>query len=309
MPSTSRPALLCAAVLALGVTLAHAQAPSPRPLPGRDHWPAVAPVIESVQVLADAALQPGSSLQFTVRGTPGGQARVLLPGGSADVALSETSRGVYTGNYTVRRADSIDPMGSVRSSLTVGPATSVTHSWFPAPIRDSLALASPVVPQTAIASQPLPPLAAAQPQPAVRSSERLAIARVIPLPSPALRPPPDDTRAMGAQTAPPSPLTLEVLSPGSPASVDIGQVVVRGRTQPGAQVRVQVEAVPQAKNGMAVVAQPVLLQTVRADAQGEFSFTIGPQRAPPGMRYDVLLRASDGTRSTPEQRLVLIHRG
>jgi hypothetical protein len=118
-----------------------------------------------------------------------------------------------------------------------------------------------------------------------------------------------DTRTMGAPTAPSAPLWLQVLSPGTNSSVDIGEVVVRGRTIPGAEVRMQVDAIPQAPPGFAVVAQPVMQQTVRADALGEFSFTIGPQRAPPGMRYDVLLRASDGSRSTPEQRLVLIHRG
>ncbi len=201
------------------------------------------------------------------------------------------------------RADRIDPMGSMRSSLTVGPATSVAHHWFPASIRDSLAMAAPVVPQSSVMGTPLPPLAQAQAQPqAPAAPVGYVPATVIPTAP--------DTRVMGARTAPPpQPLWLEVLTPGTNASVDIGEVVVRGRTLPGAEVRVQVDAVPQAPPGRTVVAQPVMLQTVRADAQGEFSFTIGPQRAPPGMRYDVLLRASDGTRSTPDQRLVLIHRG
>jgi hypothetical protein len=223
---------------------------------------------------------------------------VRLPGaGSPDIALRETTPGVYSGSYTVRRADHIDPVGSLRSSLTVGPATSVAHHWFPGSIRDSQAQAAPVQPPSAVAATPLPPLAQTPSR-----APNVTLAPVIPYT-------PDNPRAMGANTAPPPPLSLQVLSPGPGASVDIGDVVVRGRTAPGAQVQVQVDAIPSASQGQAVVAQRVMQQSVRADAQGEFSFTIGPQRAPPGMRYDVLLRASDGKRSTPEQRLVLIHRG
>jgi hypothetical protein len=305
MKLPSRPALLAALMLAASGWAAAQQPPAPAVGAYR---PVFAPVIDSIQVQADAALEPGSSLQFSVRGTPGGEARVRLPGpDGTDVALRETDRGVYTGNYTVRRADRIDPMGALRSSLTVGPATSVTQHWFPASIRDAQAHAAPVTPPSTIAATPLPPLG--QPTPAAApaaaapaaAAPNVTLAPVIPY-----KP---ETQVMGAPTAPQAPLWLQVLSPGPRASVDIGDVVVRGRTLPGAEVRVQVDAVPPAPAGVTVVAQPVMQQTVRADAQGEFSFTIGPQRAPPGMRYDVLLRASDGTRSTPEQRLVLIHRG
>lgn len=297
MPLPSRTALLTALLLAVAGLAAAQQRPLPAQVaPSPTYQAAFAPVIDSIQVQSDAALEPGSSLQFTVRGTPGGEARVHLPGGEADVALRETSRGTYTGSYTVRRADRIDPLGSMRSSLTVGQATSVAHHWFPASIRDSQARAAPVAPQGAVAGTPLPPLAQAPAAPA-----SVTVVPAIPYTP--------ETRVMGAPTSPSQPLWLQVLSPGPNASVDIGQVVVRGRTTPGAEVRIQVDAVPPVPAGSAVVAQPVMQQTVRADALGEFSFTIGPQRAPPGMRYDVLLRASDGSRSTPEQRLVLIHRG
>jgi hypothetical protein len=300
MKLPSRPALLAALLLAVSGWAAAQQQP-PAPAVGA-YRPVFAPVIDSIQVQADAALEPGSSLQFTVRGTPGGDARVRLPGpDGTDVALRETGRGVYTGNYTVRRADRIDPMGAMRSSLTVGPATSVTQHWFPASIRDAQAHAAPVNPPSVIAATPLPPLGQPAPAPAPAAAPNVTLAPVIPY-----KP---ETQVMGAPTAPQAPLWLQVLSPGPNASVNIGDVVVRGRTLPGAEVRVQVDAVPAAPAGATVVAQPVMQQTVRADALGEFSFTIGPQRAPPGMRYDVLLRASDGTRSTPEQRLVLIHRG
>lgn len=292
----SRSSLLTALLLAAAGIAAAQQVPAPSQ-PSPSYRPVLAPVIDSLQVQADAALEPGSSLQFTVRGTPGGDVRVRLPGTAADVALSETSRGNYTGSYTIRRVDRIDPTGSMRSSLTVGPATSVAHHVFPPSIRDLQALTAPVNPPAGIVSTPLPPLA----QTPLGGSAPAVVQAAPPVP---------DARVMGAPTMPPQqPLWLQVLSPGTNASVDIGEVVVRGRTVPGAEVSVQVDAVPSAAPGKTVVAQPVMQQTVRADALGEFSFTIGPQRAPPGMRYDVLLRASDGSRSTPEQRLVLIHRG
>lgn len=195
----------------------------------------------------------------------------------------------------------LPPRSSVLTALLLAATGIAAAQQFPVPQPvtiyrpDAQAIAASVEPPAAILGTPLPPLAQA------------ALGGSVP---PAVQVPhASDTRVMPAPTAPPQPLWLQVLSPGTNSSVDIGEVVVRGRTAPDAEVRVQVDAVPPAPPGKTVVAQPVMLQTVRADALGEFSFTIGAHRAPPGMRYDVLLRASDGSRSTPEQRLVLIHRG
>lgn len=119
------------------------------------------------------------------------------------------------------------------------------------------------------------------------------------------------TAQMGAAPRPvpaaPVPLSLQVTSPAPGTAVDT--VMVQGRTAPRADVRVAVDIVPPAAPGLMSVAQPVAQQTVQADAEGNFSFSLGPQRVQPGTRYEVLLNASQGTQVTPGLRLVLYQRG
>lgn len=64
-----------------------------------------APVIERFAVLPGARLSPGSQLSFRLTGTPRSTATVEIPGVVSGLVLRETTRGVYEGSYTVRRAD------------------------------------------------------------------------------------------------------------------------------------------------------------------------------------------------------------
>ena len=57
--------------------------------------------IEGFDVTGSEILKAGSVVEFTLRGTPGGTASVQIPGIVRDLVLRETSRGVYTGSYTV----------------------------------------------------------------------------------------------------------------------------------------------------------------------------------------------------------------
>jgi len=57
--------------------------------------------IDSFEVLADGALRGGSTIEFRLRGTPEGTATVQIPGVAKDIALRETSRGLYTGSYAI----------------------------------------------------------------------------------------------------------------------------------------------------------------------------------------------------------------
>lgn len=118
---------------------------------------APAPAIHNLQIDADDGLAAGSQLQFTVQGTPRGQARIGLDGNRIGVALRETAPGVYRGLYTVRRADSIDPAGQIRVSLVSGRNTAVTHYNYPPAF---VAIATPPV-----LVRPTPPVAIVRPPP------------------------------------------------------------------------------------------------------------------------------------------------
>ncbi len=63
--------------------------------------------ITTFNVQAPERVRPGDELNFSVTGTPGGQARVAVQGVANRISLTEVSRGVYEGNYVVRRNDSI----------------------------------------------------------------------------------------------------------------------------------------------------------------------------------------------------------
>lgn len=426
------------------------------------------PVIEDLQLNADSGLAAGSTLQVTVRGTPGGKARVQLPGSEAALELRETRRGVYTGSYAVRRGDRIDPTRLIRTSLSAGPRTTVANFSFP-PAFVALAKPAPAArprpPQPAVAAAPPPPPAPAPAAPALRIDRFSAgpVTRLDPgtelqfsltgapgalasfelpgiasgLPMREVRPgeyvgtytlrrqdtlaagpvvatlragerwvrtelsaplltdrtapvigglvprhgeatsggttqvagtlddaggtgvdprsvrlsiggrdvtadaqvtaqsfswrgslPPgrhavevsardragnaaqqswnfDVGTAMGAASA--SVLPLQVLSPSPNSAIDGANVVIRGRTTPGAAVQVTVDAVAPRVSTRASVAQPVTQQTVVADINGNFSFDLGAYRAVMGTRYEVSMIASLGGQWA-EQRLVLFQR-
>lgn len=73
--------------------------------------------IESFDVSATTAMRAGSSVEFTLRGTPGGTASVQIPGVIKDVPLKETTRGVYTGSFTVPN--------NAKGAITVSKATAI----------------------------------------------------------------------------------------------------------------------------------------------------------------------------------------
>ncbi len=75
--------------------------------------------IERFDVTGSDTLRGGAILEFTLRGTPGGTASVQIPGVVRDIALRETTRGVYTGSYTVPATN--------RSEVTVSKATVIAR--------------------------------------------------------------------------------------------------------------------------------------------------------------------------------------
>jgi len=115
--------------LGYGVAVATAATPNPTP-PGEAPAPvgAVPPGAASVEVTSfttDAAkpLRAGDTLTATLAGTPGGKATFSIPGVAEDIAMKETSPGVYTGTYTATKSANA-PRASVLGKLVAGGVTS-----------------------------------------------------------------------------------------------------------------------------------------------------------------------------------------
>jgi hypothetical protein len=65
-------------------------------------------------------LEPGRELRFRLRGAPGADAWMDIPGVINGVDLAETRPGVYEGSYTVRRRDNPDAFRSAVATLRHG---------------------------------------------------------------------------------------------------------------------------------------------------------------------------------------------
>lgn len=88
-----------------------------------------APEITSFQIDVSEQLTPGSDLDFTIEGTPRGQASVRLSGVNKNIVLRETERGVYEGTYTLSRRDKLGATPTARATLRVrGVSTVVTRA-------------------------------------------------------------------------------------------------------------------------------------------------------------------------------------
>jgi hypothetical protein len=104
-------------------------------------------------------------------------------------------------------------------------------------------------------------------------------------------------------------MPLQLTSHANNAVVDAnGNLLLQGRTVPGATVRVQVDQVANV-GGLLGVTQPVADATVQADRNGFFSVGVNPRGLPiPGTRYDVRLTATGNGGQTAEERLTLVQR-
>ncbi|MBI2769938.1 MAG: hypothetical protein HYX47_09965 [Burkholderiales bacterium] len=101
------------------------------------------PELFSLQVDSDSNLRPGAVLSFTVEGSPRGSASVRIAGSNNTVALKETQRGVYTGEYTVRRADRIDGGSPIRATIRSGGKVVAGNYSFPDSLDNRVARGGP----------------------------------------------------------------------------------------------------------------------------------------------------------------------
>ena len=76
--------------------------------------------ILAFSVNAPEQVRPGDELSFSLAGVAGGEARVAVQGVAKPVALTEVSRGLYEGNYTVARKDRLRGDLNATGYLKVG---------------------------------------------------------------------------------------------------------------------------------------------------------------------------------------------
>ncbi len=105
-----------------------------------------APQISSFQVDVSEQLAPGSDIDFTLEGTPRGQASVRLSGINKNIVLREVDPGVYEGSYTLSRRDRLGSQPTARATLRVRNVSVVA--------AQALAVTPPPPP---VASRPTPP--------------------------------------------------------------------------------------------------------------------------------------------------------
>ena len=75
------------------------------------------PQITEFSIVVQQPIAAGSDLDFTVEGSPRGQASVRISGINKNIILTEVSNGIYQGSYTVSRRDQLGSQPSARATL------------------------------------------------------------------------------------------------------------------------------------------------------------------------------------------------
>ena len=109
------------------------------------------PETRSLQVTSDDGLRAGAELDFVVEATPRARVNLRIKGVQRPIALSETSRGVYTGSYTIKRQDRISNANPIQATTQLRNRSVATSYNFPANMDNSTTAAPPQGPPPAAA--------------------------------------------------------------------------------------------------------------------------------------------------------------
>jgi hypothetical protein len=297
--------------------VAAAPAPAAPPTPA----PAAALKIDRFAVTPIAKIEPGADLRFAMAGTPGAKASLTIEGVAKDVPMREVKSGQYEGSYTIRRLDhfpaavnivgTLDAGGQaaqmrLNQSLLVDAKPPVLKNLSP---REGEAVAPGQVSISAtfddsggVGVNPKTVRVLLDGKDVTQGSTitpQFLTYRAAPAAGPhqvqvsaqdnagnAMRQTWNFTVGQPAAAAVP----LQILSHQNNAQIASGTTEVRGRTAPGAQVDVQVNAVASVA-GLFGVNQQILNQSVKADGSGNFAFSFQPPITVPGARYEIALKA------------------
>ena len=113
-----------------------------------------APQISNFTVDMTDQLTPGSDIDFTLEGTPKGQATVRLNGIAKNIVLREVESGVYEGSYTLSRRDRLTAPPTARATLRGKKGSTVVTRALSAAATPAIAAPAPA-PAPAAAATPV----------------------------------------------------------------------------------------------------------------------------------------------------------
>ena len=113
------PSGLALSVLLLSISPVHASSESQTP-PSSYLNRKIEPQIQAFYVDEVKRIAPGVELNFSVYGTPGGQASLRIAGATRNLILTEIDAGEYEGTYTISARDRIAARSQVTANLRLG---------------------------------------------------------------------------------------------------------------------------------------------------------------------------------------------
>jgi hypothetical protein len=285
-----------------------------------------------------ARIEPGAELKFTIIGSAGAKASFTIENIARDMPMREVKPGQYEGSYTVRRSDRFPADPRITGTLeangqtssmrlaqpvvqdaqstafkNVSPRDRETVTANPVVISGSFDAAAGIDPKTVrivVAGNDVTGNAAVTPQFFTYRADMRPGSYPVEVTARdksgnALRHAWTFTvSAQAGSAAAASSLPLQILSHADNAQVPGGPVELRGRTAPGADVAITVQATA-ALAGAFGLSQQVVNETMRADQAGNFAVTFQSPLPVPGTRFEIAVIASKGG-LTKETRLVLL---
>ena len=103
------------------------------------------PQISNFSVAAQQPIAPGSDIDFTLEGTPRGQASVRMPGVNKNIILREVSSGVYQGSHTISSRDKLGRQPTARATLRLRGMTTVSTQILISPVANAPQAGLPVI--------------------------------------------------------------------------------------------------------------------------------------------------------------------
>lgn len=310
--------------------------PTPRPrAPG-------ALIIERFTVAPVERIEPGTEMRFTVTGTPSARASFTIEGVAANIPMSETRPGTYEGRYTIRRQDNFPP--GVDITATLQAEGQVVRSRLeqafiqdrePPVVRNVQPKEGDLVWMTPrfVISGTFEDGAGAGVDPRtvrilvdgrdVTSSADITPQffsyrpRNLPVGAHRVEVSARDYAGNAMRSAwsfqtqahgepPSSQLYLDVLAPANNSAVGRGPIQVRGKTAPNAVIEAEVTATASVA-GLFGVNQGIYKESLRADHNGNFSFSFNPPILVAGARYEISLTAAKDNQ-TRDTKLFVIQR-
>jgi len=284
-----------------------------------------APAITAFGVVPIGRIEPGAELKFRMSGTPGGAAAFTIEGVTSNVPMREVSSGQYEGSYTVRRMDNFPATVRITGALSANGRTQRVALNQPLvadgkpPVVKNM---SPHNGETIVAGTTTSVSATFDDSGGVGvdpKSVRILLGGRDITRNATISPQFFDFRAdlppgvypvevtardlagnsvrqswqftVAPQAAAATTLPLRVLSHANNAEIGGGSTEIRGRTAPDATVDVQVQGIASIA-GLFGITQPILNQSLKSDANGNFAFSFQPQIAMPGARYEISMHAT-----------------